>query len=85
MQRPFAFHRTLVSFTTLLFLLAAAFSPFVFVNRASAATQDPYISLSRSFTSAPAGARLLGHHASTGQLTISVVLQPRNAAQMNAL
>ena len=85
MQRPIAFHRTLVSFAVLIVLLAAAFSPSIFVNSASAATLNSYVSLSRSFTNAPAGARLLGHHASTSQLTVSVVLQPRNAAQMNAL
>lgn len=84
MQKFIVFRRTLVSFAVLLFLLIETFSSFVLVSPASAAT-TPYVPIYGSFVGAPAGAHLLGSHTTNGQLTISVVLQPRNETQMNSL
>lgn len=82
MQRFIYSRRFLVSAAVMLFLLTASFSFNVFIHRTSAAAE--FVSLSGSYTSAPASSRLIGHHANE-PLTISVALQPRNAAQLNSL
>ena len=82
MQRFITSRRVLVSVSVLLFMLAASFSLNSFINRASAAAD--FVSVSGSYTSAPADAHLIGHHANK-PLTVTVALQPRHAAQLNNL
>jgi kumamolisin len=86
MQRLITSRRAFVSLAALLFLLTASFSTTAFSTIAYAAVQaTPYTALSGSFTPASAGTRVLGHHSSSASLTISVVLQPSNAAQLDSL
>lgn len=85
MQRFTMSRRTLGSFATLLFLLAATLSSLVLINRASAAPSKAYVSLDGSFANAPAGAHLSGPHADTAPLTISLALQPRDGSQLDSL
>ncbi len=82
MQRFITSRRVLISLAVLVFLLAASFSTSALLHRASAA--NPYVSLNGSYTIAPPGDHLRGHHVG-GQITVSLVLQPRNAAQLNSL
>src|SRR5579863_1165548 len=82
MQRFIASRRALVTITTLLFLLLA--SNTIFINHAAAAG-NPYVPINGSFAASPAGAHLIGHHASNGQLTVTTVLQPSNGVQLNSL
>ena len=83
MRRFMTSRRVLISGTVLLFLLAASLSLNHFIGRVAAAPQ-PYISLSGSYTSPGAGSRLVGQHADQ-PLTITVALQPRNAAYLRSL
>ncbi len=86
MQRFILSRRALVSLISIVFLVVATLGVSIFVNQASAANaSNTYVSLSKSFTSTPAGAHLKGAHASKDQLTITLVLQPNNAAGMNSL
>jgi len=48
------------------------------------AASPAYTGVSGSYTSAGPGSRLVGHHANT-QLTVTVALQPNNAAQIDSL
>ena len=86
MQRLITSRRALVSLAALLFLLTATFSASALSSNVYASVKaNPYIALSGSYTSAGVGAHVLGHHASNAQLTISVVLQPSNSAQLDSL
>ena len=53
-------------------------------RNATHAAPPPYTSLSGSYTSTGSGSRLLGHHANR-QLTVTVALQPSNAAQLSSM
>ena len=86
MQRLIPNRRSLLSLASLLFLLTASFSTSVFSINAYAATKaEPYTALSGSYTPAGVGSQVLGHHVSSTPLTISVVLQPSNATQLDSL
>ena len=86
MQRLITARRALVSLAALLCLLTASFSTSIFSSNAYASVKaNPYIALSGSYTPAGAGAHVLGNHTSSAQLTISVVLQPSNSAQLDSL
>ncbi len=84
MQRFIPFRRTFGSLAALFCLIAATFGVGIFTNSAAAST-PPSVSLSGSALSVPAGAHLMGAHASNRQLTVTLVLQSNQAAQMNAL
>lgn len=86
MQRVLNSRRTLISLASIVCLFAAALSNLVLANVASAAsTSNALASLQGSFVSVPAGAHFSGVHASSAQMTVSLVLQPNNAAQLNSL
>jgi len=81
MQRFIASRHTLISIAVLLSLLLAAFGTF---TTRSFAAGTPYVSVAGSYVTPPASAHMVGHHTNR-QLTISMVLQPRNVAQLNSL
>ena len=81
MQRFIASRHTLISIAVLLSLLLAAFGTF---TTRSFAAGTPYVSVAGSYVTPPASAHMIGHHTNR-QLTISMVLQPRNVAQLNSL
>ncbi len=86
MQRLITSRRAIASLAALLFLLTASFSTSVFSSNAYAAVKaNAYTALSGSYTVAGAGSHVLGHHTSSAQLTISVVLQPSNSVQLDSL
>ena len=73
------------TFAALSFLLAATISTVVFSSTAAAAANHPAsISLSGSYSAPPPGAHLRGSHAASQQLTISLVLQPRNSTSLDS-
>ena len=84
MQRFMTSRRSLFSLAALCIVLAVTVSSLVIVHPTSAAP-NPYVSLAGSFSGTPAGAQLRGQHASSDQLTISVVLRPRSEAALNSL
>lgn len=85
MHRFIAFQRTFISLAVLSCLFAVTLSAFTFVNHASAATiSNAYVPLGGSFTKAPAGAHMSGQHASNEPISVSLVLQPSNKAQLNS-
>src|ERR1019366_4776044 len=86
MQRVLNSRRTLISLASIVCLFAATLSNLVLANVASAtSTSNALVSLQGSFVSVPAGARFSGVHASSAQMSVSLVLQPNNTAQLNTL
>ncbi|MBV9257817.1 MAG: S8/S53 family peptidase [Ktedonobacteraceae bacterium] len=86
MQRVLDSRRILISLASIVCLFAATLSNLVLTNVASAAsTSNASISIQGSFVSAPAGSRLMGHHQSSAQMTVTLVLRPNNAGQLNNL
>ncbi|MGO8949705.1 MAG: protease pro-enzyme activation domain-containing protein [Ktedonobacterales bacterium] len=66
-----------------LVLVAGLASAFIISGRASAAPPS-YVTLPNSYLGAP-NAHVVGSHASSSPLTVTLVLQPSNAAKMNDL
>src|SRR5579875_401932 len=86
MRRFIVSRRVFVSLAIALVLIAGTLGISLFTSATSSAAAGPaYVSLSQSYISAPAGARLTGAHASNAQLTVTLVLQPNNVAKMNSL
>ncbi len=85
MQRFIISKRALVSLAATLFLIVGIACVSIFTSMASASTGSSYVSLSKSYISAPTGAHLNGAHASSDQLTITLALQPNNVTNMNNL
>jgi subtilase family serine protease len=83
MRRYTMTRRIFGTFAALSFLLAATISTVVFSSTAAAASPAS-ISLSGSYNAPPPGAHLRGSHAASQQLTISLVLQPRNSAALDS-
>ena len=86
MQRILNSRRTLISLASTVCLLVATVSGLVLSNIVTAASASPALaSLQGSFVNVPAGAHLSGPHASNAQMTVTLVLQPNNAGQLNSL
>lgn len=85
MRRTLASWRTLVSPAALVLLLAAMLGGYALASRGAATSAQAYVTLTGSFPGVPHNAHLAGQHASSGQLTISVVLHPNNETAMNTL
>jgi subtilase family serine protease len=84
MLRFITSRRALVSLFVLFFALATSFSlSATLVSSVSAASA--YTALSRSYTTPPSGSKLKSRHASSAQLSISMLLQPRNETQLTNL
>lgn len=86
MQYTTRIRRTLGSLAALFCLFAATLGVAIFANPAYAASAaNASVSLTNSFTKAPAEAHLIGAHASTQQISVTLTLQSGKAAQMNNL
>ena len=85
MQQFIRFRRTFSSLMALCGLLIAMFGVTGFTGSAFAASTSALVSLGNSVLSVPAGARVMGAHASNQPMTITLTLQSSNAAQMTTL
>jgi subtilase family serine protease len=84
MRRYDVTRRIFRALAALSFLLAATVSTVVFSGAAAAASRPASISLSGSYSAPPPGAHFKGSHAANQDLTISLVLQPRNSAALDS-
>ncbi len=87
MQRILNSRRALISLASTVCLLAVTLTGLVLSNVAitGASASKASVSLQGSFLNVPAGAHLSGPHASSAQMTVSLVLQPNNAGRLNSL
>src|SRR5579875_3882650 len=83
MQRlKWSSHR-MVSLLALTLVIGACFASFAVIRSVSAA--NAYVDVSGTYSSAPAGAHLLGQAQSSSQMTVTIVLKSRNEAQLTSL
>src|SRR5581483_10998859 len=77
--------RSIVPITVLFCLLAMSLGMTFFVPSAHAASSDGFIALNGSVQSTPAGAHLVGPHASNQSLALTLGLQSRDVTGMSTL
>ncbi len=83
MQRFKWSSHTIVSLLALTLVIAACFGSFIVIRSVSAA--NAYVDVSGSYSSVPAGARLLGQAQSGSQMTVTIVLKSRNQTQLESV
>jgi subtilase family serine protease len=84
MRRYHVTRRIFVTLASLSLLLTATLSAIAFSGATLASARSASIALTGSYSAPPPGAHLRGSHAANQNLTISLVLQPRNSAALSS-